>query len=166
MEFIIGNYTLLISIGATVLAIILLIAVIMLRAKINRLLGSSDAKSIEETLVIQKKDLDDLLEFQRDAIGYFKSVEERLRRSVQSVETIRYNPFKGTGDGGNQSFATTFINEEGNGVVISSLYSRERVSVFSKPIKSFKSEYELSEEEAETLERSKAKVSTHISEKK
>lgn len=165
MEFIIDNYTFLISAGAIVLTVILLIAVIMLRVKINRLLGSSGAKSIEETLVLQKKDLDDLLEFQRDSIGYFKSVEERLRRSVQSIETIRYNPFKGTGDGGNQSFATTFLNEEGNGVVISSLYSRERVSVFSKPVKAFKSEYELSEEESETLDRSKAKVST-ISEKK
>lgn len=166
MEFIIGNYTFLISIIALVLTLILCITVVTLRRKINRLLGSGGAKSIEESLILQKKHIDDLLSFQRDSIGYFKNVEERLRRSVQGVETLRFNPFKGTGDGGNQSFVTSFINEKGDGVIISSLYTRERVSVFSKPIKDFKSEYELSEEEIETLNRSKTKVSTPISEKK
>ncbi|NIT70429.1 DUF4446 family protein, partial [candidate division KSB1 bacterium] len=57
------------------------------------------------------------------------------------VGTVRFNPFKGTGGG--QSFAAAFLSEHGNGVVISTLYSRERVSVFAKPIQSFASEYEL-----------------------
>ena len=48
------------------------------------------------------------------------------------------------------------LDEEGDGLVISSLYSRERMSIFAKPIKNNKSEYELSMEEKEAL--SKAKV--------
>jgi len=42
-------------------------------------------------------------------------------------------------------------------VVFSSLYSRERMSVFAKPIKNNKSEYELSAEEKEALEKAKIK---------
>lgn len=82
---------------------------------------------------------------------YLETVERRLRKSVQSVHTVRFNPFKGTGAGGNQSFATAFLNEHGDGVVISSLYSRDHVSVFSKPVKKHASEYEFSNEEKEAL---------------
>ena len=50
------------------------------------------------------------------------------------------------------AFPTAFLNEDGHGVVMSSLYSREHVSVFSKPIKNGSSEYELSVEEKEAVE--------------
>jgi hypothetical protein len=54
--------------------------------------------------------------------------------------------------GGNQSFATAFLNEDGDGVVISSLYSREHTSVFAKPVKKHSSEHEMSNEEKEAME--------------
>jgi len=47
------------------------------------------------------------------------------------------------------------LNEVGDGVVLSSLYSRERMSVFAKPVKAGKSEFELSDEEKEVLARAK-----------
>lgn len=53
--------------------------------------------------------------------------------------------------GSKQSFATALLNEHGDGVVISTLYSRERTSVFAKPIKKFDSEYELTPEETQAL---------------
>jgi len=86
--------------------------------------------------------------------GLAPIIEKRLRKSVQSVHTVRFNPFKGTGGGGNQSFATSFLNEEGDGVVLSSIYSRDRVSIFAKPVKKHSSEYELSEEEKEAVSHS------------
>jgi len=49
------------------------------------------------------------------------------------------------------------LNEDGDGVVFSSLYSRERMSIFAKPIKNGKSEYELTEEEKEALKKAKVK---------
>jgi hypothetical protein len=111
--------------------------------------------SLEEAFNSMQGDISNLHKFENDMKNYLTDVEKRLRRSVQAVETIRYNPFKGTGSGGNQSFATSLISEEGNGVVISSLYSREHVSVFSKPVKSHKSEFELTEEELDVLNRAK-----------
>jgi len=47
------------------------------------------------------------------------------------------------------------VNENGDGVVLSSLYSRERMSIFAKPVKNGKSEYELTTEEKEVLEKAK-----------
>src|SRR3989344_6036819 len=49
------------------------------------------------------------------------------------------------------------LDEEGDGLVISSLYSRERMSIFAKPVKNGKSEYELSTEEKEALTRAEVK---------
>lgn len=76
-------------------------------------------------------------------------MNNRLRKSIQKVHTLRFNPFRD--QGGNQSFATCMLNEEGDGVVVSSLYSRDKVSVYAKPIKNLTSEYELSIEEKEAL---------------
>ena len=127
---------------------------IRLEMKIKRLLIGKDAKSLEDSIVGAKVNIDKLNDFQKEVISHFKNVEKRLNRSVQAVQTLRFNPFKGTGDGGNQSFSTAFVNENGDGVIVSSLYSRERISIFSKPLEKFQSTFELTEEETEVLNNS------------
>ena len=136
-------------------ALLLIIWIVRLEVKMRRLLRGGDGKSLEEIINNAHKSIAELQEFQKDSIEYFKNVESRLRRSVQSVEMIRFNPFKGEGVGGNQSFCTAFLNEKGDGAVISSLYSRDRVSIFSKPLAGFESTFELTDEEKEVLETAK-----------
>jgi hypothetical protein len=138
-----------------ILAVILIAVIIRLEVRIKRLMSGKNGHSLEESFNSMQEDISGLHNFEEDMKNYLTDVEKRLRRSVQAVETIRYNPFKGTGSGGNQSFATSLISEEGDGVVISSLYSREHVSVFSKPIKAHKSEFDLTEEELEVLKNAK-----------
>jgi len=138
-----------------VFLIILIGWIVRLEIKMSRLLRGKDGKSLEDSIISGHKNLDRLNEFQKEVIEHFINVEKRLKRSVQSVETVRFNPFKGTGDGGNQSFSTSFLNENGDGVVVSSLYSRDRVSVFSKPLQKFESTYEMTEEEKEVIGNSK-----------
>lgn len=135
--------------------LILLGLVISMYLKMRRFLVGIDSKHIGDSLTVVSSGLKDLQEFRSDLEKYLTEVETRLRRSVQSVHTVRFNPFKGTGGGSNQSFATAFVNEEGDGVVISTLYSRDHVSVFAKPVKKHSSEYELSDEEKEALEHTK-----------
>ena len=78
-------------------------------------------------------------------------LNEKLRKSIRGLDILRFNPFPDQGS--NQSFAIGMLNEDKDGIVISSLYSRERMSVFAKPIKNGKSEYELSDEEKEVLKK-------------
>lgn len=128
-----------------VIAVLVLVGIVLhLHFKLKRFMSMSVPGNLSTSV--------EALEMFRDELKeYLATVEKRLKKSVQAVHTVRFNPFKGTGSGSNQSFATVFLNEEGHGVVISSLYSREHVSVFSKPIKSASSEYELSEEEKEAI---------------
>lgn len=143
------------------LVILLALWVMMLEMRIKKLLVGKDAKNLEDSFVNMKKELEDYAQFKKDSIEYLKNIEARLKRSLQSVETVRFNPFKGTGSGGNQSFATAFINEKGDGVILSSLYSREHVSVFAKPLKKFQSEFEMSEEERNAIAQAKDGLSPH-----
>lgn len=133
------------------LILILLGYIVKLDRKLKKFLIGKDAKTLEDSILSAKDNIDKLNTFQKEVVSHFTNVEKRLNRSIQAVETLRFNPFKGTGDGGNQSFSTALLNQNGDGVVLSSLYSRDRISVFSKPIAKFQSSFELTEEEAEVL---------------
>lgn len=158
MQNILNNPLIIVVIILLIIVLILLCMVFSMNRKLKSFLIDVNAKNIAESLGVVSLDLEELKNFRTELETYLKSVERRLRKSIQSVETVRFNPFKGTGGGGNQSFATTLINEEGDGVIISSLYSREHVSVFAKPIKKHDTEFELSEEENASLITAKDKL--------
>ena len=140
---IISNPLLLSVIILGIVTVALLVLVIIMHVKLRRFLVGIDSKHIGDSLTSVSEDLKNLQIFRKELEEYLTTVEKRLKKSIQTVKTVRFNPFKGTGGGGNQSFATSFLNEEGDGVVISSLYSRDHVSIFSKPVKKLKSEFEL-----------------------
>ena len=137
---------------AVILAVGALVAYQEIR--LRRLLRGKNASTLEDTMLELMKEIETLKTARRDIESYLKIAERRLRRAISGIGMIRFNPFKGT-SGSNQSFAAAFLNEEGNGVVVSSLYSRDRVSVFAKPIKELSSEYELTEEEKEAIAKTK-----------
>jgi hypothetical protein len=144
--------------GAVALVIIILFSwVIWLQNKLGKLLVGK-SKNLDDSIELLNREITELKKFQTTAEDTFKVTDARLKKTVSGVETIRFNPFKGDGSGGNQSFATAFLNEEKNGVIISSMYGRERMSIFSKPIKNLASEYELTEEEREALMKAKDSI--------
>ncbi len=146
-------------IDTTTISFILLIVVVLvligfivhLNNKLKKFLIGASSKNLDESITNMDMSIKELEKFREDLEKYLTTVEKRMKKSVQAVQTVRFNPFKGNGSGGNQSFATAFLNEDNNGVVISSLYSREHVSVYSKPIKNGTSEFELSGEEKEAI---------------
>jgi hypothetical protein len=148
-----------ILLGSLALAfLILAVAHIRVEMRLRKILAGK-AENLEESIGIIRKELKSEQTFKKEIETYLTTVETRLRKSIQGVHTLRFNPFKGTGAGGNQSFAAAFLNEEGDGIVISSLYSREHVSVFSKPVKKAASEFELTVEEQEAIAIAKKSLS-------
>ncbi len=152
MEFIQSNLTLLGLAVLSLAVIVLIVIVILMHMKMKRFLVGVDSKNIGDSLSSVSGELGELKDFCGELEKYLASVEKRLRKSVRSVHTVRFNPWHGSGEGGNQSFATAFMNEDGDGVLISSLYSRDHVSVFGKPLKKRESAHELSEEEKKAVE--------------
>ncbi len=88
-------------------------------------------------------------------IKHSKVLEKMASHSIQKIGVVRFNPFKETG--GNQSFAIAMLDSQNNGLVISSLYSREGTRIYSKPIEAGQSKYPLSKEEMEALKKAGVK---------
>jgi len=117
--------------------------------------------NIESSITESHRQLKELKDFQMETLAHIKNMEGRIRRSIQTTETVRFNPFKGTGAGGNQSFSSAFLDEKGDGLVLSGLFLRERFSVYAKPLKNYQAEYELTHEEKETIEKAKVKIQSN-----
>jgi hypothetical protein len=140
--------------GTLILAILVL-AIFVFRAntRINRLLQGKDAKDLEDSFNYLIEEIKRMNENQEITEKTLRNLNSRIRKSITGFKTVRFNPFPESG--GNQSFAIALMNEEGDGLIISSLYSREKMSVFAKPIKGNKSEFELTVEEKQALDQTK-----------
>ncbi len=78
-----------------------------------------------------------------------ESVKQDNNLNIRKVGIVRFNPFKEIG--GNQSFSVVLLDGRDNGVILTSLYSRDGNRVYGKPIKNGQSEYLLSGEEKEAI---------------
>lgn len=145
---------------ALILIVVFFFMHLSLRRRLARLaLGRNG--SIEETIAILMRDMKEFKEFRSELERYLKLAESRLRGTVQGVGVVRFNPFESTGQGGNQSFALTLLDEGGQGVVLSTLYARDRVGVYAKPLQAFASTYELSDEEKASIEKARESIAAH-----
>jgi hypothetical protein len=133
--------------------LIILSWVLIIEIRLKRIFAGIKARNLEEALVVAGKKLKELEEAQAKIDKHLTVIDERLNKSIRNVETLRFNPFVEAG--GNQSFAIAFLNDEGNGVILSSLYARDRMSVFAKPITTGKSAFELTDEEKAVLNKAK-----------
>lgn len=121
--------------------------------RLKRFFLGKKAKDLEDTISIIEENIDKLVKSKEKTEKELNVINAKLKKSLRGLETIRFNPFPDQGS--NQSFAIGILNEENDGVVLSSLYSRERMSIFAKPIKNGKSEYELTDEEKEALDKAR-----------
>jgi len=80
-------------------------------------------------------------------------LKKESKFSIQKIRMIRFNPFSEVGGG--QSFSVALLDANDNGVVITSLFTREGNRVYGKPIKQGQSEYQLSDEEKEAIKQAK-----------
>jgi len=101
-----------------VLNIILFGMVIRLSRRISKLLRGNNVHTLEDTIVDLVHVVNDIDNWRETANQLFEETDRRLQKSIRGTALIRFNPFKGTGDGGNQSFSTAFVTEEGDGVVL------------------------------------------------
>ena len=125
--------------------------IIKTERRLKRFFLGKKAKDLEDTITLLEENITKLNSAKENIETELNLVNQKLKKSIRGLETIRFNPFPDQGS--NQSFAIGIHNEEKDGVVLSSLYSRERMSVFAKPIKAGKSEYELTIEEKEALKK-------------
>ena len=113
--------------------------------------GKKEPENLKEVLA-QFKGLEENFEKLSEEL---ESLKKESKFSVQKIGIVRFNPFSEVG--GDQSFSIALLDGNDNGIVITSLYSREGNRIYGKPIKAGVSEYSLSEEEKQAIEKAKGK---------
>jgi hypothetical protein len=147
--------TLFVISGLSLLNLILLILVIVLFVRLGKIFKGKKGKDLEEVislLVTHKKEAE---QFQNDVADTFLKYDARIKDGTRAPKIMRFDAFNGTGEGGKQSFATALVSEGGNGMVLSSLYMRDKMRIYAKPVENYTSSFELTEEEQEVLTRAK-----------
>ena len=76
-------------------------------------------------------------------------LRDQLKDCVQKVGVVRFNAFDDTGS--DLSYSVALLDERKDGVVFSSIFGRDENRCYAKPIKEGKSDYQLSKEEIEAL---------------
>lgn len=81
------------------------------------------------------------------------TIERNMYYCVQKVGVVRYNAFDNVGS--DLSFSIALLDNNDDGLVISSLYSRDSSSTYAKPVLNSKSKYALSAEEIKAIDMAK-----------
>lgn len=122
-----------------------------LKKKLKTFFNGKKASDLEGVLF---EEIKRLKKAEKNIEGLFKStefLEKMASQSIQKVGLVRFNPFKDTG--GDQSFSIALLDSNDNGLIISSLYTRQGARIYTKPIKSGQSKYQLSKEELEAIKK-------------
>ena len=141
-----------------VLVVVLFILVINANMKYNRLKSSynsfmrgKDGKTLEDSIFERFEELDDLTDLTMKNRQAIRKINEEMMSNFQKVGIIKYDAFNEMG--GKLSFAIALLDGNNSGYIINSMHSREGCYNYVKEIVKGESYIELSEEEAESLDR-------------
>ena len=77
------------------------------------------------------------------------ALERTLKRDIHRVGFLRYNSFSDVGS--DLSFTLALLNENGDGVVVTSIYSREETRTYGKAVRKFVPQQGASKEEQSAI---------------
>ena len=141
-----------------VLVMILFVLVISVNMKYTRLKSSynsfmrgKDGRTLEDSIFERFEELDHLTETTLKNRQAIRKINEEMLSNYQKVGIVKYDAFQEMG--GKLSFALTLLDGNNSGYIINSMHSREGCYNYIKEIVKGESYIELSEEEAESLDR-------------
>jgi hypothetical protein len=145
------------AVGAVVVALALLIWNIFLHLNISRikknqqqLFSGKESVNLEEVILRHTNNLKELDRDIQDLYGISNKINNLANRSVHKVGVVRFNPFKDLG--GDQSFSIALLDGQSNGVVVSSLHTREGNRVYAKKVEKGRTmKHPLTEEEVDAI---------------
>ena len=158
MEQLVFYITIALSVVCIILAVILIITLCKLktlRRRVDALTRGKDAESLEDIMVNFFERIESLEEGEEITRAALKAIKDNLRITYQKTGLVKYDAFREMS--GALSYSLALLDKENNGILISSMYSREGCYTYAKEIENGESKINLSEEEAEALKQAVAK---------
>lgn len=141
------------ALGSIVLTLIVTAGYIVLARKYRSIFKKTNSVSVDEVLLSLIRATEDLEAGAKHHKNVLAEHDARIRSSIKRAEVIRFNAWDDIK--GEQSFTTSFVNENGDGVIVSSMYARDKTSIFAKPVTAWTTTQTLTEEEKQLLETAK-----------
>lgn len=91
-----------------------------------------NGKDLESTILAQFAHFKKLDSETKELYDICEKIHNLASKGLYRVGYIRFNPFKDVG--GDQSFAISLLDGKKNGIVLSSLFTREGTRMYSKPV--------------------------------
>ena len=156
LEFLRTDTFLIVILLISVLSIILLILNHLKLTKLKNEYSEfmkklGNGKNIDENLKVYMDRVQKVEDLNKEIIQYCERLDKTVDTCIQKIGIVRYNSFKDVGS--NLSFTLALLDNNNNGVVLNGIYSRDNSNIYAKPIKDGKSEYILSDEEKEAIEK-------------
>ncbi len=148
--------------GCIVALILFLAAVVYLSSRVSKLerrykqlMTGSEGKDLERMFLTRLGDIDcakeDIILLERRC----SALAHQLEGCVQRVGIVRFNAFDDTGS--DLSYAIALLDDENNGVALSSIYGRSEARCYAKPVLSGQSNYMLTDEEKRAIKQAEEK---------
>ncbi len=144
-----------ISLISIILLIITLCKLKGLRRRIDALTRGKDAESMEDTILNFFERIESLEDAEQKMHRDIREIKENLKITYQKTGLVKYDAFREMS--GALSYSLALLDKENNGVLISSMYSREGCYTYAKDIVNGGCKINLSEEEQEALKQAVAK---------
>jgi len=146
---------------ATQSTIILLLTgwITYLHHRFNRLVKTAHKDNIEKSLIEIYEYLKKNHEQNIGISSELQVLRKKIHTAPRGLGLVIFKAFDGVKSGGTNSFALALLNEKGDGAILSTLHSRERVNVYSKEVAGFKTTVLLTEEETQALTKAQNSLS-------
>jgi len=114
--------------------------------------SGKSATDLEKIILHHSENIKDIDQDIQDLYNISNQIHNLASKSIHKVGVVRFNPFKDLG--GDQSFSVALMDAANNGVVISSLHTREGTRVYAKALKGGKTiKHPLTNEEQEAIKK-------------
>lgn len=111
--------------------------------------GDNQETDIIGALEVARKQLDGL-DRRIDAVVVALEEQAELRRlALQRFGLVRYDAFEEMG--GQLSFSAAFLDDRGDGIVLTSINGRTETRTYAKPLRNLESDHNLSDEERRAI---------------
>ncbi|WP_343825194.1 DUF4446 family protein [Clostridium subterminale] len=155
IEFL-NQYNVFITIGLIILVFVLIIIVITslistskMKDKYRKMMKGTNNKNLEELIINSLDKIENVEEITDEVKDMCNKTSNIVASCVQRVAMQRYKAFEDIGS--DLSYSIALLDGRNNGVIITSIYSRNESITYAKPIDNGISRYDLSQEENNVL---------------
>ncbi|MFT9848002.1 DUF4446 family protein [Aneurinibacillus sp. REN35] len=121
-----------------------------LKKRFRRMAQGTSKDNLEQMLEKLFDRMEALEASQHGVEALADTMRQKVREQKGRVSILRFSAFEN--EGSDLSFSVAFVDENGDGVVMTSIYGRHESRVYAKPVENGTSVYALSDEEKQVLE--------------